>query len=502
MPKNQFDNPQRQSLVGVLLIFSTTLYKIGRVLWAVLIYEFISKDINWTWIGIGAFVVLLLAFTYSYAYYRRFLFYVNLEKQVFVLKKGIFATEEIQISFDKIQQVNTEQSILQRILNVHKLVVDTAGGKDKEVIIHALSKSRAEALSILLMETGRESQLAETSEEVFREKPKEKQPLWVYKIGVSTLLKLGISANQFRGAALILAFFSTIYQDLQSLFKPQAEQFDAYMNEVPNPLENLTLVLGFLLVLLVVSVLVTTVEVFIKYFNLKLERKGQYLQIEMGLKNSKKFSLQAQRVQILFVKTNPFQQKMNLYEMKMALANTVNSAKQSKISLPGLSANVVHKVTAFLYQNPSKEKIEEFKPHKIVLYRKLLFSAIPLVLSFGLFWWIPEFKIRWWIPLAGVYSLFVLFYQWRAYKNLKLSFSEGFLYKKSGVWTRVEARVELYKLQSISVATPYFYKRKHLVNLTFHTAGGDISFRAVNRDALAYVNYVLFKTEAGREAWM
>lgn len=504
MRTSKFERPQRQSGIGVLLIFLSFLYKFGRVFWAVLIIQFIAKNINWLWVGVGVFFVVPIAFFLSYLYYRRFLFYVNLEKQIFVLKKGLFAKEELQISFDKIQQVDTQQNLVQRMLNVYKLVIDTAGGNEKEVIIHAISKPDAEELAQILMEY--KAKVDENSDAIQQDLAPENTPTdisWDYRIGVRTLLKIGITSNQLRGAVLILAFFSSLYQEFESLFEEETEKLYSYVNEIPDPLENVSLLIGVLVVLLFVSMLVTMIEVFIKFFNLKIHGSSTHLSFEMGLNNNKKSSLQPRRAQVVERRTNPLQKALGLYELKISLANNTNSEEKSKIKLPGLKHVVMDKIIEFLYHREAVEKRHVFRPHAVLLYRKYLISSFLLLAFWIVFLIFPTvFSLDIALLFSGIYILCIGLFQWISFRDYRLAFTEDFLYKKHGVWTKVETRVELYKLQSISVAQPYFYKNKNLVNLTFHTAGGDVSFRALDRSVLDFVNYSFYKIETSQKAWM
>ena len=59
------------------------------------------------------------------------------------LEKGIFKKESTCHSIGRIQSVNTKQNIIQQVLDVVSLEIDTAGTVGKELKIHALEKSMA-----------------------------------------------------------------------------------------------------------------------------------------------------------------------------------------------------------------------------------------------------------------------------------------------------------------------------------------------------------------------
>ena len=62
--------------------------------------------------------------------------------------------------------------------------------------------------------------------------------------------------------------------------------------------------------------------------------------------------------------------------------------------------------------------------------------------------------------------------------------------------------LELYKLQSITINQPIWFRKRGLYNLVFHTAGGDLSFPLVKEEVLKNLNYSFYKIETSHKAWM
>jgi putative membrane protein len=88
------------------------------------------------------------------------------------------------------------------------------------------------------------------------------------------------------------------------------------------------------------------------------------------------------------------------------------------------------------------------------------------------------------------------------YQSISIQFTENFIIKTHGIWNQETEIIELYKLQSISVSQPLWFKRKGLFNLTFHTAGGDLSFPLIEEELLPQLNYSFYKIEISNKAWM
>lgn len=502
MKTEAFNKPQRQSVMGVVLIFFITLYKILRGFWIVGVYFLLSSPSGTTllYVGLGFAVLAVLILCYSYLYFRNFLFHINYATEEFILQKGVFSTKNLAIPFDKIQQVYLRRSLLQRVIGVYSVVVDTAGSKEDEVNINAVSEEDANHLSAILIKMKNEE--TAVSEEEASEVSESRKQLWKHELDIPTLLKIGISTNYIRGLALVLAFFTTIYNEFNSFFRNYSEELSEYYERFPSPENSVTFFLILFILLLIISVFITVFEVFIKYFGLKLTQTTESLELEMGLNTNTKVSLQPRRVQLMQVITNPVQRRFNLYEARIALASSENALQKKKIKIPGLKESTVGKVKSFLYGEHPSNFEQSFRPHKLMLYRRIMIALIPIVLSLIILFFVEYISFTLWAILAVFYIIIGIVYQVYLFRSLKLIFTNDFLQKKRGVWNKIENTFEIYKMQGVTVKQPFWYRRRNLVNLYFHTAGGDISFKAVTKEIIPYVNYLLYKAEASRKGWM
>lgn len=504
MPDYNFSEPQRQSGVGLVLIFATSLYHIGRNLWVVVFY-FAFKEVDQRTLffaGAGLMLLLLLSLAYSIIYFLNFKFHIDQKNEEFVLQKGVFSTDVINIPFRKIQQVNFRRNILQRIIGVYSVVVETAGSQDKEVEIRALSGEKANALADKLMahaEEERAEAAAESSlddSEVMGPDSTKALPQWEHKVSLWTLVKLGLTSNYLRGVGIIVAFYFTLRE--QFMFNEdlaaQLQEPQAYFSQGKY---------FFIIFLLLVGMLLTVGETVVKYFGLHLQKYKDTLQVEMGLRNNTKVNLRASRIQLLQVLTNPIQKKMDLFQVKISLASSENDLEKNQIKIVGLPPHVVAQVKEYFYQAEIRENFR-ITPSKYLLLRKISRGLIPLVIiSVFLFFYAQLVSLSWFLGIASVYIMLFSVYNFFYFKKLQLGVSEEFLIRHSGVWIQKEEYLEIFRLQAVSVSQPVWYKKRGLVNLTFHSAGGDISFPMVKKVQVQPVlNYLLYKIEVTEKAWM
>ena len=505
-----FSIPQRQSAVGILLIFTSTLYKLIRGFWAAFAYFLFKRpegDIL-LYIILGVSLILVLVAIYSYFDYRKFLFHIDYEAEEFILKKGVFSSDFVSIPFDKIQQVNFKRGILQRLAGVYSLVVDTAGSKQKEVEIKAVNTEDANQLADILNRLKESKNLdAEISEdnqtdtEVTEVSIQEK---WTYRLSLATLIKTGLSSNFFRGFGLIFVFISTIFNELNQFFKEETVEWESQFTEDIGGVatESILFIFGLIFLLLVLSIFITTAEVFIKYFNLNLTQTKSSLDLQMGLRTNTRVSLKPIRVQILKIVTNPIQRHLNLYKASLSVASSEENDKKSVIQIPGLEKDTIQKIKSFLYQSSETESGTIFKPHWVELSRHLVIGAIPVIATGILQYFTNFIEFQWWILVASAYLLIYAVFQFRIYNSLSLKIGEEFITKSYSAWDETTEIIEIYKLQGISVKQPLWYKKRNLVHVIFHSAAGDITFRAVDKAVLDKMNYCLYAIERTNNAWM
>ncbi len=103
-----------------------------------------SRLLEWYWLaGISGLVVLILFF--SYLEWRTTVF--RLEDDRMVIRKGYLFREEKTLYYSRIHSVNVEQPLIQRLLGIAQLKIETpGGGKKADAVLQALSLKEAGAI--------------------------------------------------------------------------------------------------------------------------------------------------------------------------------------------------------------------------------------------------------------------------------------------------------------------------------------------------------------------
>ena len=144
---NTFDFSQfsKQSSKGVFVIYLNLIYKAVKAFW-ILLFVFVQRfskisDTNTTYIYIGIATLLVFLLVRAFLIYKNFQFRVY--KEHFVLKQGILKITNTSIPFHRIQNINFKQNIIQQIIGVFEVSIETAGSSKTEISIKALSLEKS-----------------------------------------------------------------------------------------------------------------------------------------------------------------------------------------------------------------------------------------------------------------------------------------------------------------------------------------------------------------------
>ena len=201
--ESYFNQPQRQSSVGILVMFFDTIQHYARALWPILVIWILKFDeINKLYLTLGTIAVFIVIGVVAYLKYLNFTFYLDRENQEFVINEGIFNKTKTTIQLHKIQQVNINQSLIQRAIGVYALDVDTAGSTAKEGKIKAISQLLALELKSCLLDNQNIKSSQNTVLSTKITPFQAEQPF--IKISFLSLLKMGITSNYVRSFSPII----------------------------------------------------------------------------------------------------------------------------------------------------------------------------------------------------------------------------------------------------------------------------------------------------------
>lgn len=498
---NDFSSPQRQSEIGIVVMFFNTLQQYARALLPVLfIYLFRFDDLNKLWLGFGFLAAIVLIAVVAYFQYRNFTFFIDAENQEFIISEGVFNKTRTVIQLNRIQQVNITQSLLQRVIGVYALDVDTPGSNKKEGKIRAISHNLALALKARLLNNSALIAADQTTSTEMAQPDTEERPF--ISISFLSLLKIGITSNYLKSFGIILAFLATIFENVSQYAKYsefEGPQIDSYFN-TSAIIQSVVIIIGALFFAVLLFNIIRTV---IRYFNFTITRQNGSLLLSFGLLNTKSTIVKSEKVQITTVSQNYFQKKMDISELQIKQATSgEQEEKKSAIEIPGCNAHERSAILALLFGS-EPQKGQMLKPN----FRKLIFSIFLLIIVplsvYLLIGLLIEARLFDFAIIAVGYIVFVGLVLFFAFRNYRLFINERFIIKQSGAWDIANEIIEPGKIQAITTSQLFWHKPLDIGSLTIHTAGGDIHFQMGNYTVIrSYVNLWLYELETTDSNWM
>ena len=370
-----FTTPQRQSLVGIVVLFANSLRKFISAFFPILIlWVYKINEIGTTKVVLGLVLSLLVLGIIAYLNYWFFTFYIDETTQEFVIEKGVFNKTKITIQLSKIQQVTINQNIIHKIVGVHKLEIDSAGSDKKEVSISAISH----ALAVALKEKLTQGNFSET--EIYSENTLKTTEKNILKIRFLSLLKIGITANYMRSFALILLFVSWLVDTFSKII--DSEKIDETVEGYVSKLNVIQAGIMFFVGLILVIILINVIHTLVTYFNLTIERNKQSFQLKFGLLNTKNILVNPEKIQRLVVSQNYFQKKLDVLSVRIFQASSSAQAaerEKNKTEIPGCSETEKNLILQLIY-NQLPEKGTDFYPNirKLIL-SLVVFLVLPMV---------------------------------------------------------------------------------------------------------------------------
>ncbi|PQJ82039.1 PH domain-containing protein [Polaribacter glomeratus] len=493
-----FSNFSRQSPKGILVIYIHLIYKLIKVSWLLLLL--LIKDFsklsnlgaNYLYLSLTLLLLLLLA--RAYLTYKNFQF--KIANEHFILKQGILKKTNTSIPFHRIQNINFKQNIIQQIIGVFEVSIETAGSKDTEIAIKALPLLKAEALKEFV---SKKAQFGAT--EII---DSDKKPL--VKIGVKELLKVSLTENHLQNLmiflAIIIGFFQQIEQIVGSLGRTEA--LDGLIVESKNALSaSFFFILILFIFLTIVALLSSFVKVFLVHFNLTAYLTDDSFEISQGLFTKKSIVLKKQKIQNITISTNPLKKLIGIsfITFKQVLSGRVNVKKDKLIRLVGCKKAQIASIKASLFNVTELENGERKYPNSYYKRRIFTFSFLFTIGMYAVLFLISS-QVEIFYSTILVFPI-ITFLVLKKVKKRFYKITDTMLLVGSGLLETHLTYLEIFKVQNIKMKQTFFQKKSDVADIVLQTASGKINIPCIRfEDAIKIYNHTLYKVENSKTSWM
>ncbi len=267
----------------------------------VMIQNIGNTDSRWTLVTFAIFAAVSLAIILPYQMLNWAFYTYRYESGYLHIKSGVVFKKERSIKQERVQTVNIRTGILQRLLGLASLHVETAGGgMESELSLTAVTIDEARKIKETLESSAhkleKEKETAETGEEkVANEAASGSEAETfeeVYRISSPELFLAGATSGRF------LLLFSLIAAVFSQVMPFIPETFWENMIEQVTSTAAATVVL-VLIVLLLFSWFISALAFMIQNANFTVRRQKESLQVSWGLIEQKQLTLKLHRLQAL-----------------------------------------------------------------------------------------------------------------------------------------------------------------------------------------------------------
>jgi putative membrane protein len=499
---------ERRALHPVYLLFGLLSTIKGFI---PLIIIFLVRGSAWElkgWIGIaGVGAVAAIVLLLSYLDWKRFGFW--LEEDRIIIRKGVLFRDEKTIYYTRIHSVNVEQPLIQRLLNVAQVKIETPGGSKKaDGILPALSIKEANRIQHMLKrytDARNKSEIEEEQDGIVmadeavvhptevkvsiqgepltphaaaaklkRETARNNGP--AFRLSPTQLLQAAVtSMNLGLGVAFIAGLYSFADDFLKYLLP------DHFFDDIVEDSAGMLPVAGLIVLLavlgLALSWLLSLIVYVLKYSGFLARRDGKQISVSYGLLEKKAYVFDAANVQAVIVKEGLLRQALGYAEIQLQI---ISSDKQEQLILhPFLKRQHVNRLLEdFLprFALPADATLQP-APRRALMYDVRIDVLIALAICTGLIWWLGTAAL---VSLA----LPVLLFAWGyfTFRASAICLEDGQLALRERKISRRTYLVRRPQIVAMRVRRSPGQERRSLLSLSVHVLGSAAAYRVNSLD--------------------
>lgn len=391
-------------------------------------------------LGLAALVMWEVAYVRRYAY--------EITADTFDIQSGVFSRREREIPFERIQNVDIAQNVVQRAMDIAEVRLETAGGGSSEARLQYVSRSEAARLQELISDRKRDATT-------------ERDPNGgnlLFELDSRELAILGVTSANFRLFGLVII--------LMTFAGTQAEP------EFIDPRMWLLLLLGPVLAFigLVIVWILSGIQSVLRYYGFRLTRHEEELRYERGLFQRYNGTIPLSKIQTLMIRENVIARTAGYANLVIETAGYApgqgNDSVESAVPIARRDrvfalADTIEGVSEQAFQRPPKRARRRY------VGRYTIVVGLVTALAGGIHAWtggLPDWY------LAAVLWVLVPPAAHLKWNNIGYYYDDRHVVTRVGFWTRRTTIVPYYRVQTVSDSQSIFQARRDLATLVVDTA--------------------------------
>ena len=394
------------------------------------IYQAIAKNAVQSFAPLAAFVVAyegdlktslllgatgFLVITGIIAFLRYWFFRYLIQEESILIRDGVVKKTQLDIKFDRVQAVNTEQNFIFRWFDLITLRFDTAGSAGQEGYLPAVKVTLAEDLQQRL--SGFTAQRDAEDETDAPAPAPAAQTLIRYSL--LDVVKVGLTSNR---ALIFLALLAPLIEPTIESLAGRVERGDvedAAMDALRiGPLEGFGLLIAVIFAIALTLVTLSIAGAFLRYHRFELQSDDQRLRSTGGLLTRQEHTVRFAKVQAIHVSQNIMHRLLTRvrWRAKQAASGRESANKHFVVPVAGreLSRTMVDLVFGREFTDanldPASAAFQRLS-RRYIRSRTVMIGVLPSLIALVFFWVVAgpvALFVLVWIPIGscapGVYT--------------------------------------------------------------------------------------------------
>ncbi len=425
-----------------------------------------------------SYIIIVLSITIYKILYYNLSGYEIKDNKVFC-KRGVIFKKTSILDFSKINSVNKKQGLIQKMFGISTLMVDSGStntAAQAEIIIIEDVNVVNKLYELLMNKDKLFSIESEALIEKYENKV-EKENLYKFKSNKKLIYSL---INGLYG--LIVSFFISImlFIILYLLYKyPE-------MNDEPFEFKFIQIIIGCILIFFVIyliSCLISIISTFIGYYNFKITKENDNINVEYGLFVNKHNTFSLAKVKAIIVHQNIFQRLFKFAQIRVEVIGYVEQTNDNKqgvigilIPLCKLSEVDVYLEKIIPYYIPKQQKSHAISFISFLSWKSIFIGIadvlilIPIIISLSYYKMYFQLLITV-ISIIGVSLLTIVFIFIEAlfaYRTKDIIIDEKNVIIHNGSFSKKVTVINKKDIIAIEDVTTYFRAKKGIYSYLIH----------------------------------
>ena len=419
----------------------------------VLVFLFLGSPLDGL-TGAGLLVVawFVVALAYQLVYYQRFEY--ELTEDSLDIASGVVSRRNREIPVRRVQNVDISRNVVQRLLGLAQINLETAGGSSTEASLNCVSEDEARRLQSAIGRLKREEAQTAADDEPDAEPAVEERRL--FEITPKELALLGVTGIDLRLLSVVTVVLPVVAPSLRERFA--------------DPLVGLAVTAPLAAVVIVaVAAVVSGVLAVTNYYGFRLSRRSEELQYERGMLQRFSGTIPLEKVQTLAVSESFIARRLGYASLAVETAGYGPDDAGSQSAVPLADRDRVLSLAASVeaFDDPDfRRPPRRARQRYVVRYGAVAAVAVAAVFAADRLTTLP---VAWY--WAGVLLLVAPVAAHLKWVNLGYDVQPEYVVLREGFWTRTTTVVPYYRVQTVLNSRTVFQRRRRLATLVVDTAG-------------------------------